>query len=258
MKELSLKEIQDRLLEIMADVDAFCRKEGLRYSIAFGTLLGAVRHGGFIPWDDDIDIIMPRPDFDRFVALYPKDGRFRCLYRTKDFYAGYAKVNDPTTLAKDHKTRFHFGVNLDIFPLDAVPEDADQQYRFMHRLIHLHRRLYMRNKRFPYGSPFMLLETRFHSLDAWWKKCDDFIHTVDYGSTPLIAHMLGSSTYESVHRKELFDTLTDISFAGLNVLAFKDTHAYLTQVFGADYMTPPPENKRQGHGNKIFSLSQNC
>ena len=65
MKQLSHKEIQSRLAEILVVVDEFCKSEGIRYSMAYGTLLGAVRHKGFIPWDDDIDILMPRPDFDR-------------------------------------------------------------------------------------------------------------------------------------------------------------------------------------------------
>ena len=69
-----LREIQLRLLDILTDVDRFCRSEGLRYSIAYGTLLGAVRHKGFIPWDDDVDILMPRPDFERFIASYGQDG----------------------------------------------------------------------------------------------------------------------------------------------------------------------------------------
>ena len=261
MELLNLKQIQDILLEELVDVDAFCRKEGIRYSIAFGTLLGAVRHGGFIPWDDDVDIIMPRPDFERFVALYPrKDHRFHCLYHTDtpeaSFYTGFAKVHDPSTdkFVDDHTSRFHYGISLDVFPLDAVPEDPEACHAFMHRLIHLHRRLYMRSKRFPHGSPLMLIESHLHSLDWWWKRCQDFIHTQDYQSTPLIAHILGSSTYESVHRKDLFDDLTDIDFAGHPVLAFRDTHAYLTQVFGPDYMTPPPEHLRTGHGCNVYKL----
>ena len=70
MKRLTHEQIQRHLLLILQDVDAWCRRHGIRYSLAYGTLLGAVRHKGFIPWDDDVDLLMPRPDFERFVAGY--------------------------------------------------------------------------------------------------------------------------------------------------------------------------------------------
>lgn len=260
MKELSLDQIHSRLLEIMKDIDAFCRANDIRYSLAFGTLLGAVRHGGFIPWDDDVDIIMPRPDFERFVKEY-NSPLFHCLYNTRgeeEFYAlGFAKVCDPRTskfVCRKVESDFKYGVSVDVFPLDAVPEDPEEQHEFMHKLIHYHRRLYFRHKHFPHGSPILLAEAHLHSYDYWWKKCQDLAAKYDYDSTPLIAHILGSQTYESVHRKDLFDTLRDIPFEGAPMLAFADTDAYLTQVFGPDYMTPPPVEARSGHGCKMYEL----
>ena len=86
MVQLSKPQIHSVLLEILKVVDKFCKEKGLRYSIAYGTLLGAVRHKGFIPWDDDIDILMPRPDFERFVSEFGKEpgARYRCLYNTEN------------------------------------------------------------------------------------------------------------------------------------------------------------------------------
>ena len=78
MKAISQEEIRSIQIAILNSVDAFCRKNNLKYSLAYGTLIGAVRHKGFIPWDDDIDIIMPRPDYDRFVAKY-KDSVYDVL-----------------------------------------------------------------------------------------------------------------------------------------------------------------------------------
>ena len=70
MREMALKEIQQVSLDILKDVHQFCINNGIHYSLCYGTLLGAIRHNGFIPWDDDIDIMMPRPDYDRFVNTY--------------------------------------------------------------------------------------------------------------------------------------------------------------------------------------------
>lgn len=262
MQQMNMSQIHARLLDILSDVDRFCRDNDLKYSLAFGTLLGAVRHKGFIPWDDDIDIIMPRPDFDRFTAAFNRcsGSPFRCIYNTRnedEFFAlGFAKVHDPGTskFIGDRTSLFRYGVSVDIFPLDAVPEDPDAQHELMHRIIHLHHRLYFRHKKFPYGSPLAMLESRLHSMDWWWDRCMEAARSCDYGSSIYIAHILGSNTYESVHRKDLFDTLTDISFEGRNFLAFKDTDAYLTQVFGPDYMTPPPVEQRVGHDCKMYQL----
>ena len=97
MTRLSHEEIHPRLTDILIAVDEFCENEGIRYSMAYGTLLGAVRHKGFIPWDDDIDILMPRPDFERFVSSF-KHPSYECLYNKRGedshFVHFFAKVHD--------------------------------------------------------------------------------------------------------------------------------------------------------------------
>ena len=104
-----MTEMQERLLEIFRWYHAFCEEHGLRYVATAGTLLGAVRHGGFIPWDDDLDVAMPRPDYERFLALmegldgprflveYPKDKR--------DYAYPYAKVYDKESVLIE-RTRY--------------------------------------------------------------------------------------------------------------------------------------------------------
>ena len=83
MNYLSLRQLQLALLDILIEVDKFCRENDITYSLTYGTLLGAIRHKGFIPWDDDLDIMMPRKDFERFLELFPKSGtRFTSLYNT--------------------------------------------------------------------------------------------------------------------------------------------------------------------------------
>jgi lipopolysaccharide cholinephosphotransferase len=83
MRELSLRELQLFTLDILKDVHTFCINNQLHYSVAFGTLIGAIRHRGFIPWDDDIDIVMPRPDYERFCQTYHSE-RFHLKHRGND------------------------------------------------------------------------------------------------------------------------------------------------------------------------------
>ena len=141
MVQLSKPQIHSVLLEILKVVDKFCKEKGLRYSIAYGTLLGAVRHKGFIPWDDDIDILMPRPDFERFVSEFGKEpgARYRCLYNTENenerFMHFFAKVHDSWTVSHQGEfVKYRFGLNIDVFPVDGKPEDVNVQKK-MERML---------------------------------------------------------------------------------------------------------------------------
>ncbi|MGO5500731.1 LicD family protein [Paratractidigestivibacter faecalis] len=118
----------------MKELDRICREHGLTYSLAYGTALGAVRHGGFIPWDDDIDIVMPRPDYERLLSLF-KNG-LKCLYKLVSYRDGssiyqFAKLIDENTssyetfVGRDHAT----GLWVDIFPIEPTDEPSSPQAR---------------------------------------------------------------------------------------------------------------------------------
>lgn len=150
MQTLTLREIQEIELNILSDIDRFCRENGIRYSLDGGTLLGAVRHHGFIPWDDDIDIIMPREDYDRFLKSYQsKNGQYR-LY-TKDTIPAYrtqmfAKVIDTQTIANEelYQQQDAYGLWVDIFPADYVPAKPRAYRRIAKRFYCYRHLLYVR------------------------------------------------------------------------------------------------------------------
>ena len=257
MRELKLEEIQGILLDIMTDIDSFCRENNIRYIISSGTLLGAVRHKGFIPWDDDADMFMPREDFDRFVKIY-KGRKYHLLYNTRNekefFAASYAKISDPGTAnAAEKKSKCRYGVNVDIFPLDSVPEDPKLRHSYMHQVMRLHNRLYFRQKRFLGSNYIRTIPVFLHSVDWWWNKVDSLVHKGKYNDSPLIAHIVGTCNYRTVFPKTWLDNLKDIEFAGRSFRTVADTDSYLTMVYG-DYMTPPALKDRNGHRYRMFKL----
>ena len=253
MEDIKLEEKKKIILDIMTDIDEFCRENKIPYVISSGTLLGAVRHGGFIPWDDDADMFMLREDFDRFISTY-KGRKYHALYNTDNpdefLKVGYAKVSDPTTSVVSRKTLVKFGVYVDVFPLDPVPEDQEERNAFMDKVMNCHRLLHHRQNK----DIISYLISYHHSLEWWWKKCDETVRNPNYKSSHLVAHILGARNKRTVFNKNWFESLKDIEFEGRKFQTFSDTHSYLTMVYG-DYMTPPPVNERRGHsGEKFFKL----
>jgi lipopolysaccharide cholinephosphotransferase len=130
MKKLELDEIKQIELDILKACASFCEDNNLRYSLSYGTLLGCVRHRGFIPWDDDIDIVMPRADYDKLISLKQKfeDKNSYLRFRTlgdKRYPYPFLKVIDTSTLVneKEMESRYQTSLWIDVFPLDTVSGD---------------------------------------------------------------------------------------------------------------------------------------
>lgn len=132
MELIDTKNIQQFSLLILRDVHEFCIKHNIHYTLFGGTLIGAIRHQGFIPWDDDIDIAMPRPDYDRFVKTYQSDNCYQLFSRESHgntVYLSYARVCDmKDTFVKTETypwSDYRTGVWIDVFPLDGMPADIE-------------------------------------------------------------------------------------------------------------------------------------
>ena len=261
LEELSLKEIQAKSLEILRDVDSFCRKEQISYSLAYGTLIGAIRHKGFIPWDDDIDIVMPRADYERFVKTY-KSKKFRLLSpeNDKDCFIAYSRVYDEdetivrTTLPFAKKYRG--GIWIDLFPLDGAEDDFSSFKRQIGNLTELFdKQLYFRDA---VTNPFY-----FHSvkkiLGAFKRKVmrrngrglPDIIRKMrtlatqyPYGSTGHWSQFTcmddGTRNYQLM---EDFSSTIDVEFEGHLFPAMNGYDRVLRNIYG-NYMELPPEEQR--------------
>lgn len=134
MRNIELDELKVLQMDVMQAVHDYCEEHHLKYSLACGSLLGAIRHNGYIPWDDDIDIYMPRKDYDqlieKFPAVYQDHFELISLERDKRWYRPYANVFDNRTVYREKRSSKEtvIGVNIDIFPVDAVPDD-DKEWR---------------------------------------------------------------------------------------------------------------------------------
>ena len=255
MKLLTLQEIHETELNILIDIDRFCRENGIRYSLDGGTLLGAIRHKGFIPWDDDIDIIMLREDYERFIKSYhSEDGRYRLYnkdttpaYRTQMF----AKVIDTQTIVDEgnYQQQDAYGLWVDIFPADFVPARVRDCSRIQKKFLRYRHLLYVRNlqsgKRSLRDRIFSALYacrsnmSVLNSLDHYAKKAGN---SGRVSNLAMISNRLIGFHFSAT----LFDNLTETVFEGHRFFGFAEYDAYLTGLYG-DYMTLPPVEKRVTH-----------
>lgn len=250
-----LRRLQLTQLEILKIFDGFCREHDLKYSLYAGSLLGAVRHRGFIPWDDDLDVCMPRADYDRFITLWCGDPRPGYLLQNKENTPGFTQSF--TKLRKDctafvqydwERERYHTGIFLDIFPADRMPRGKWRRRVFKIRCMLY--QLLTREFAPPKGSKVLrrgsaaLLRSipkgarpklRQQLLERITKYNAD--RTLDTVFVETVASL--GKTYDPA----LTDAYVELPFEDGRFLCFENWHNYLTGKFG-DYRTLPPEADR--------------
>lgn len=265
MKELKNSEIKNLLLNILKEIDEFCSKNNLTYFLAYGTLLGAVRHKGFIPWDDDIDICMPRPDYEKFISSFmEKHGRYvvKSFEKDKEYPYFFAKVHDKNTLLKT-KTTFDgkMGLYVDIFPIDALPSNITLQKRYM-RKFNFYRNLYtLKAMKFDKNRSLfkniILFISRFVTsifpLSFLIKKIDKISRTYKYNDYDFVS-ISATSDQRLILNKDLFASSIRIEFEGIDVAAPIGYIEILKKNYGDYLKLPPVEKQVSNHGFKVFKL----
>jgi len=259
MKEVSDSELKQIQLEILLHVDKFCKEHDIKYSIYAGTLIGTVRHHGFIPWDDDIDIMMLRDQYNKFVSEYrkreQKEHRLYAFEIDNNWTHAYAKVDDQRTLLIHNvSSQYLTGVTIDIFPIDKVPSDENirRKIYFRHDLyrklraakvlkIGKHRNIIKNliilvNRILLYPISIKMLVGWINSKASQFEnECCDYCGNVVWGYGRREMHPLSD-----------FDDYINMKFEGYDVPVLKGYHNYLTATFG-DYMQLPPKEMQIRH-----------
>lgn len=270
MNDLEKVKYKEILCETMKAFIAFCEKNGLRYYASGGTCLGAIRHKGIIPWDDDIDVIMPRESYDRFLSLRSKLAmtNFDILSpEVPGYYLSFAKfINKNTTIVETAEFPFVIGVFVDVFPQDFVGDVT-------------HAKMLMAKKRLAFSRYCLAIEK--HSLSTACGLLMKFRIKafVNYCIYSMFSKTLAKNHFENFKKLNLeirkikgdkcmcydglyefekevcepswFEDGVEVPFEDYTIRVPKDYHAYLTHMYG-DYMTPPPIAKQVSHHNLYF------
>lgn len=265
MKEISLEELKVIQMDVLTAIDKFCTENGITYSLAGGTLLGAIRHKGYIPWDDDIDIYLYRDDYNKLINTFPEvyEGRYKIasLERDKEWVRPYANAYDDMTICEENNNEKKvIGVKIDIFPIDSVPDDEtewrkyDKRRRKLQFMLNRYflkcskkRTLWMNTKIVVYHLFMFFLPVRKFAeyLDKLSKIYNDKnTHYVFSNSQGLFV--------KKRFLKKVFENVVDLPFEDRTFKGFADYDEYLRNAYG-DYMKYPPVEKRvSSHSFKAF------
>lgn len=263
--EYDIRPLQLRLLDILTTFHDVCVEHGLRYYMVDGTLLGAVRHKGFIPWDDDMDIAMPRQDYEALIenstAWLPKPLEFVCFENDPHYPLHFGKVQDASTTLIERPHLYYLGgIYIDIFPIDGAPEGHLRQRLYQARYNYLRKALYFLF-RDPYrhghgpSSWIPLLTRRIYTLPGLQATIKRHMMKHPFEGSRLAAVNHNDGLGSMVSRDDVLGDPTPVLFEGHQLWGMKDNHAYLSQLFG-DYMTPPPADKIHQHHFHYLDLEK--
>ena len=260
MKELSLDEIKKCEIQILDYIDSVCKKFKLSYFLAWGTLLGAVRHAGFIPWDDDVDIMMPRDDYERLQSIISdENNKYIVLSHQyeKEYYYPFAKVVDSSTMVIENGTvkATKMGVWVDIFPIDSLPNDERLRKRIQdkcwaYRQIWGHALVW---KAHTIERGFVYKAGCFICNLYGWKRAIERLEKVAtsvQGPTDYVSELIECNHKYDTMPAVWFASSVNKKFEGKDYPVPIGYDGYLTTVYG-DYMKLPPVDERVSNHNFV-------
>lgn len=263
-----MNEMQSKLLDMLRWLDAYCRMHHIRYYVLGGTMLGAVRHKGFIPWDDDIDIGIPRADYERLCKMLQQseDGKYmlETVFSEEQAYAyPFAKLYDTTTtLIENKKRELIRGIYIDIFPLDGIgntKEEAQKNFKKVRRKFQFYLtrtcgirqgRAWWKNLAVRLVSNLPFIDNRKLRIDL-----DHLCKKYDFDQCQWIGNIFGAWGFKEVMHREIAGQPTEYPFEDLTVYGAEMFDAYLSHLYGKWQELPPVDKQVSHHDYKAVDLN---
>lgn len=261
MNSINAEQRKEIALNLLKRFDQICRTNMLRYWLAYGTLLGCIRHNGFIPWDDDIDIMMPRPDYEKLckLSVWTEFNDVQLVYsgKMKGYHRLYARLDDTRTMIM-HKTMVDYpnaGVGIDIFPLDGLGNDYIQAVKRVKKIMFLRAMINMSI----YKNPSVIYRAEKNPIikgAKWalahskWKNMLFMQYAIQLATKSAFetSYYIGGvhGGERGIMEKEVYEGTIEGKFEGHYFPIPQKYDLYLTNTYG-DYMKLPPENQRYAH-----------
>ena len=269
MNENEIIEYKKKTKEILKSFIKVCNQLNLRYFAGYGTLLGVVRHGGFIPWDDDIDVIMPRKDYEIFlkegVKHLPKNLFLQNKESEKGYILNFSKLRDVnTTLVEKEYEKYDMkhGIFIDIFPLDGYKKGVNKYFDLRVKKLAFEQPSGIKGafKKVTNISQSIILKVgpvigTYVDLERTIKKMDEQAKKIPFDEAEEICDYAGSF-YITPTPKSVFKYGKKMKFEDIEISVPYDCDTYLKLLYG-DYMKLPPENERKPHHNFLIVDTKN-
>lgn len=258
LTESELKRLKQVELKMLVSIDGLCRKNGIKYSMAAGTLLGAARHKGFIPWDDDIDIMLMRDEYEKLkkcIEIYDNDLYWVDYYTYEGYPYPFSKIMKKNTILKEESNKYTTapnGVFIDVFPVDYSIENEEKRKRQYSNVTRWKQRLVTRENYY-FGQTgirewyrmirkgVMNLIPKGYFIDKMDAECRK------YSDTDILISLTGTVGYQKAsYPKEWFERYINLEFEGVELMAIEKYKDLLKKQYG-NYMELPPENERVPH-----------
>ena len=256
-KQIDFKDVQYIALGVLKHIHQVCESLDLTYTLAYGTLIGAIRHKGFIPWDDDIDIGMMRSDFDKFIEYcktdLDKENFFLQTPSTEkgsaDFELARIRLNN-TKFVESHRKdlNIHHGIFVEVFPYDDLPDNKlkclyySDSFRLLKKAVGLRMGYHYKAKNIVNRAIMHILSffTRLCPLNKMIEKMNNYHLKYQNPNSEYVFLIAGGTSYmEERHLRKTVTDLSEIEFEGKMYPIPKDYDTFLREQYG-DYMTPPP------------------
>ena len=266
----TLTPVQDKLYKMFKWFHEFCEDNKIRYYAVGGTVLGAIRHKGFIPWDDDIDIVIPREDYNRLINTFTKPINGYLLEspysRNGDYLYSYAKLYDTsTTLTERTRRNCRRGLYIDVFPLDAIGDSKEVAIRNFRKFDNKNMFLMMRTcavrkERKWYKNlsiylarmiPNLLINEKKLSVDL-----DKLANSFDVGGDCYVANLNGTYRDKEIIEKRVFGNPTLYTFEDIKIYGPQYYDEYLTKIYGEWRKLPPKDKQKTAHDYIELNLNK--
>lgn len=263
MREIDSQELKSIQLSILRNVHKFCITHNIKYSLAFGTLLGAVRHQGYIPWDDDIDIMMLRSDYEKFIHSYTSD-KYKVITHTVDphYMLPFAKVYALQTLInEDSNMIVELGINIDVFPVDNYPQnERNAKFFFLQKKIisdiHSLKIIKLSKQRNIFKNAFLCISQfvlTFIPLSFLTNLIERISKRYEYQVVSMVGVLAPTdSKYKWKVPKTVFNNYSSLAFEHESFMTIVDYDIYLKSTYGNYMQLPPIEQQISHHMFKAY------